>query len=967
MLASQSCKEPVGLPSDFDSFELHADFSIQLIAKEPVVVDPVDMAFGDSNKIFVLEMPGYPHSDQQSRIVQITDENADGQFDKRTVVADELRQATSFLLVDHFFLVAAPPYILKLTLDQSGTLSHIDTIFEGFSEGNLQHNINGLTYGLDNWIYGANGGNGGHIKLHGHNQSEGIRLGERDFRFKLDPPIFECTGRSSGGFEIAMNSWGHYFGTHNLYHIRHLVFPDRYFDGQYLMPRHTLAHISDHEEDGPARIFAIGEQHTRVNHPEQSGYFSGACGIEHYGGGLFSEDFDGNIFVADVVLNLIHRDIVSPDGATYQATRGRGQNEFLASEDRAFRPVNIKTGKDGALYIVDMYREVIEHPEWIPDELEAQMDLKAGSDQGRIFRIVSKHEKEIISCHLQSSNVNELLQSLTSVNQKCRSLAQSIIVQNKLYEAEQTLRGFLVSENSVTVVHALWTLEGLDKLQQDDVLFCLRHLDARVREQALRVCESFFEELVPEHEIVQLIQDQDARVRMQAMLTASVCLTMHEDLAPRIYPSIRTALISYESDPWVDMAAAAAFNLYPNLAFQQITKEASISGKVLQMVCLRLGQINHAPYLTEVFSSLPKLALSSPQLTDIIEGLSEGLRINGKALNRSDDVNLFLQRIEQRSDTLDLAIWRLRKDIGLPASTYQTSRARSAVMQIQNSEASTSARLSALATIGLGLAQQNVSLLLKLLGNQEPIELQLAAIEILGALKDPNIAQFLIEKWRELSPAVRRHARDILLYQESNQSILLDAMENGTLNVTEFNFDLERRRELLFSDDERIAARAKALFTDAGVVTRKDALTSMEGALSLDGSATRGSIVFNEHCAQCHTHKSRGKNVGPDLTECARMSKATLLHHILDPNAVAEPRYIEHIVELADNRILHGVIDAETSDGITIKILGGGVEEIARSNVKKIRSTGRSFMPEGLEADINAKDMADLIAFLQSN
>ena len=222
---------------------------------------------------------------------------------------------------------------------------------------------------LDNWIYIANGGNSG--KPYWWNDPKSaMDLRGDDIRIDIDNRRIERIGESSGGFELGIDEFGRVFETHNLEHISQLVFPSRYIQESHLPVKHSLTNISDHEENGLARIYPIGEQESRVNHPEQSGYFSGACGITYYGGGAFGPSYDHTLWVADVVLNLIHVDKLSPSGSAFQASRTMEKRDFLASTDRAFRPVNLSVGPDGSMYVVDMYREVIEHPEWIPDEIE---------------------------------------------------------------------------------------------------------------------------------------------------------------------------------------------------------------------------------------------------------------------------------------------------------------------------------------------------------------------------------------------------------------------------------------------------------------------------------------------------------------------------------------------------------------------------------------------------------------------
>jgi putative membrane-bound dehydrogenase-like protein len=318
----------------------------------------------------VLEMPGYPMEDKQSRLLVLKDNNKDGVYDSTIVFKDNLGLADSFMPYKKGVLVAAPPYLLQLH-DENGDykVEKVDTLMGGFAKENLQHNYNGLTYGIDNWIYAANGGNDGKPYWWG-DTTTAMDLRGQDLRFNLETRQMERLGESSGGFGLAMDEYGRFFETHNLTHISHLVFPDRYLKGRQILPENTLQNISDHEEDGLARIFPIGEQEDRVNHPEQSGYFSGSCGVTYYGGGAFGEKYNNTIWVADVVLNLIHVDKIKPNGASFTASRIFENKDFLASSDRAFRPVNMSVGPDGSMYIIDIHRKVIEHPEWIPDEIE---------------------------------------------------------------------------------------------------------------------------------------------------------------------------------------------------------------------------------------------------------------------------------------------------------------------------------------------------------------------------------------------------------------------------------------------------------------------------------------------------------------------------------------------------------------------------------------------------------------------
>jgi putative heme-binding domain-containing protein len=190
-------------------------------------------------------------------------------------------------------------------------------------------------------------------------------------------------------------------------------------------------------------------------------------------------------------------------------------------------------------------------------------------------------------------------------------------------------------------------------------------------------------------------------------------------------------------------------------------------------------------------------------------------------------------------------------------------------------------------------------------------------------------------------------------------------MEKNEVNLGEFNLDLERRRTLLFWSSEDIQKRAQALFTDAGVVKRTDAIAQMRPALVMEGDIPSGGKVFDVQCAQCHRYGDKGKDVGPVLTEVNRKSKESLLYDILDPNAAVDTKYLNHQLKTKDGNILTGLVSHETDTEIGIKMIGGAEKIVLKTEIEQFSSLGSSMMFEGFEANMNQQEMADLLAFLQ--
>ena len=953
-----------------EGFVLHPDFKLELVASEPLISDPVDMEFDEQGRAFVLEMPGYPLRDEQSRLVILEDENEDGIFDSRKVVAENLGLASSIVPYQNGFLVASPPDLLYLQ-DTTGDdiMDKRQAILTGFSTGNLQHNFNGLTYGIDNWYYGGNGGNNGEPHfIHLPNQKVPLRDG--DFKFQIEQQHLERIGQSMGGFELAFDNYGRMFETHNLVHTSHLVFEERYIENMPTEPAYPLTSISDHDENGLSRIYPIGEQETRVNHPEQSGYFSGACGITFYGGGAFPQGLNNTLFVADVVLNLIHLDVLEADSAIFKAARHRDKVEFLASNDRSFRPVNMTSGPSGALYVLDMHREVIEHPQWIPDELEKDLDLKAGRNQGRIYRIVPKKDWTYKKTALDKNDTKALITALEDKNQWTRLTAQRLLIENQNTDAIPFLeKKYKESKNPLARLHALRTLEGLNALTVEMIQVATTDKSSEVREHILKMIEPFItENPTIIQSVLELTKDENARVRMQAALTLSVLDdATFDNQAKNIIPALQTLLAHPETDKWTVMAIASAARRNIPEFWQVISKKEQPSWQELLAIKTLgkyIGQQRDFK-TTAILLRADNQQLLATMLNALAQGW-QGYTPSPKDRAGRDGVSKTLGLVEDETNiALLLAHGRLREAVKINSTSQFTELVENSQAKVLDTKLSLSERLKYLEIVAFAPFDKRSGLLYQLLDNRQPIELQKGALSQLWQSNDPNIGQQLLQHWDDLAPQTRQQAGNILLYKSQNHDLLLTALENNTINIGELNLDLERRRELLWSTDKTIQKRAEALFSDAGVVTRKEAMDKMKPALAISGSANKGKKIFEAQCSQCHRYGEIGKEVGPVLTEINRKSKESLLHDIIDPNAAVDTRYVNHRVEMADGNIYLGIIERETDNQITLRMMGGTETTISKNNISKLTSQGLSMMPEGQEENMSVEEMADLLAFLQ--
>lgn len=657
-------------------------------------------------------------------------------------------------------------------------------------------------------------------------------------------------------------------------------------------------------------------------------------------------------------------DKIKAKGASFEAVRQLEKRDFLASSDRAFRPVNMNVGPEGAMYLVDMYRKVIEHPEWIPDDIEKTLDLEAGKDQGRIYRISKGNARTFDVAQFKTET--GLVQALAHSNQWVRKTAHRLLMEQKLGQTSlHGLKGLLKDKNPLAKVHALHILAAQDELSAKELAATLADPEAPIRETALQLAEK---NLGNDPTLLQvtilLLNDPDQRVRMQAALslstldeTSTAYQQQHANILKGLNAAAQKRMDTWNSCAITLAAQGSAGDLFATLL------QSSPAGNSDLLAALARSAAQSTPGLQSLLQHLAAPEVNKMTRQNILQELSQGLpKLSGTAA-----LQPALKALEQSQDiSIVSTTAALRQRLNLPPSSEFLSLSRSALQKVNDTSLPDSIRVQQLALLTLLPYAQKSKVLFACLPNSQPIQLQEEALRQLANYSEPEIGQRLVQIWAELGPHIRKYAGDLLLDREIHHDALLTGLEKGQINIGEMNFDLERRRTLLWwTDNENTKRRAEKLFSDAAVVTRQAAIDKIKPALTLKGVAPKGAKVFETHCANCHRYGNKGKEVGPILTEIARKSKATLLHDILDPNAAADPKYISHRLETKDGLSHLGIVAAETDHSVTLLKMGGEKVTLAKKELKSFRSMGTSLMMEGFENAITVEEMGDLLAFLQ--
>ncbi|MEO8496079.1 MAG: PVC-type heme-binding CxxCH protein, partial [Planctomycetota bacterium] len=422
--------------------------TIELVASEPLVADPVAFDWGPDGVLWVAEMgdypngatwnkPGDPIGEPGGRIKRLVDDDGDGKYDRATVFLDKVPFPNGVKAWRGGVLVSAAPEVFYAEdTDGDGIADKRETLFQGFTEGNQQHRANGLQWGVDNWLYMANGDSGGTVKSLKTGQSIDVR--GRDLRLRPDTGELEAV---SGQTQFGRNcdDWGNWFGGNNSNPMWHYVLDDHYQKrNPHYAPTGVTHHISN--QPGASPIFPASRTLTRFNDFDKADRFTSACSPMIYRDELLGSGQRSAVsgqpeevtqaFICEPVHNLVHREVVRRDGVTFASQRAEDEqdSEFLASSDNWFRPTMVRTGPDGALWISDMYRLVIEHPEWIPAAWQEKLDLRSGHDMGRIYRVFPTAASPRPITRLDQLDTQALVAALDSPNGWQRDMVQQMLL-----------------------------------------------------------------------------------------------------------------------------------------------------------------------------------------------------------------------------------------------------------------------------------------------------------------------------------------------------------------------------------------------------------------------------------------------------------------------------------------------------------------------------------------------------------
>ena len=961
---------------------VHSGFHLESFASEPLIASPVAMDWDENGRIYVAEDTGYPLDARPTgRIVLLEDTNADGIPDRRTVFADHIVMPNSVMCWKGGVLVTAAPdvWFFKDTTG-NGKADVREKVLTGFAFTNPQHMVNGPLYGPDNWIYLNHqgpihtvvfqdpfGDRGSNIRF-ADGQGPKLKMASRSVRFRPDTHQLEfLSGWSQYG--QAFDEWGRHFTITNDSNGRHEVIAARY------VQRNPALLLSNVQQDVSTAdnnaVFPI-TRNPRFEILTDVGTLTSSCSITlPYLGGAFPASFDRVACLAESAHNMVHCDVWSDAGATYSARRLEEKAEFIASTDAWFRPVNMYIGPDGALYLIDYYRKVIEHPEWMAADTYRAGYLYNGQDRGRIYRIVPDTGLPLSlpkNIRLGRASDVELIEQLASPNIWWRRTAQRLLVERRHPDAVAPLVRFLEQTKSpLGRVHALWTLDGLGKLDSSLVAKALDDPVAGVRENAIRLAEPYLTK-APElaQKLTQMAGETDPKVRFQLLCTLGFVDS------PESVAAQKKLLADGMEDPWMQVAALSAPDSRALPYFEMaVSRFVDSETKGRRDFFHRVGAvIGMKADGKEMRRLVTTVARSSRLNSDwwggaTLDGMAEGVRANGANAKAAlkQDRDLFLQMFVRRPGSVGHAAVHLLAVLGLPNDSAAAEALERAESIAADRKADAAARADALDLLALANSDREAHLLEKLLDPAEPDSVQIAAVRALNSARGPKVGPLLLAKWNGMSAPVRAQATNTLLSGGSDRVLLLlEAVKKGDVQT----WQLDPYKPRLFMDpDPAVRQLARALFEQSSA-QREQVLKQYQAALNMSGDVKRGKDTFTRVCSRCHELDGVGVAVGPNLGTVRNHPASALLVDIIMPSKSIEQGYETYVVELTSGDIVDGIMSAQTPATITLRQEQGRETVIARQDIKTMRVSKVSMMPEGLERQISVDQMADLLTFLKA-
>lgn len=944
-------KTPPGPPVSADEaikrMIVPAGFTVEVVAAEPDIVNPVAMTFDEQGRIWVTESFEYPRLSAgpgRDRVKVLEDTDHDGKVDKVTIFAEGLNIPSGIAVGHGGVWVANSPDILFLQ-DTDGDLKadKKEVIVTGFGRTDTHELPNSLTWGPDGFLYGLNGVFNFSSVTHG-----GKKLDFTCAMFRIDPRkrTFElfCEG-TSNPWGIAFNHQGEAFiSACVIDHLWHLTETGYYHRQGGPYPPHTW------------KLESI------VKHKHQEAAY---CGIHYFDSDAYPAEYRDKLYMGNIHGGCINTDSVAPKGSTYFGT---GHPDFLTANDPWFMPVVQKTGPDGSLYVLDWY-----------DRYHCYQDANRDPEgidrlKGRLYRIRYEGTPRAGAMNFAKLSTPDLIAQLEAGNDMLRSTAVRILAERRDPTAIEPLEAFVFSSREQKFrLQALFSLISSGPLRKEFHAKLLASDQPVLRSWGVRAAGNQGEIDAPlVARVKELASDAEPTVKLQVAIAAKKIKGLDAQ------ELLLTVLSGSGDDP--QLAQIVWQNLHPLLETQSEQFVALLSTipvskspawpQMLPRAIDRILASKSAP--PTAVAAIFALVATGPQQN--LDAASACLAILSERVQSRELSGDALKSLSERIDAPIAAVLagdkksKLYTGATLLAASLGNEKALTAAGEIFRDAGQTDAhRLQAIAALtASGNPAALESAVGVITGKQASLNLRSGVLAALGKLDDPAVATKLLATFDQLDPELRPRAAELLTQRLAWSKTLLAEIGAGKISPSLLN--ASQIRKLLAFDDKQVAAEVAkhwgSVRTDRDP-DREKVITDMRKLIrSGKGDPVAGQAIFARVCGQCHKMHGSGQEVGPDITNNGRGSFEQLLSNVFDPSLVIGASYQARVVLTADGRVLTGLLVEDNDQRIVLKMQGGKLETIARDDIDAVKVSPLSLMPEKLETQLKPQEIIDLFALL---
>jgi len=956
---------------------LPAGFRLELVASEPLVAEPSGVAFDEFGRLFVTELHGYNlegqldvdelnktgELDKEVRRIQadekfkkaaeagtygtvkrLIDDDGDGRMDRAEVWADHLPPCYGLCPARGGVIVACSPDI-RFLADKDGD-GHAEinvALYTGFPTGALERGINSPKWGLDDWIYVGGGHGGGTIT--GPHLKEPVKLPNSDFRIRADGSAIEPIAGKTHTYGFAFTAGGERFTiSTRTAGIQVAPIDWRYLARNPDMPTGRI----DRDSSPDVRVYPTSKPHPwrtrraedpgfskfysdRYGSEESSpnGYFTSACSPMVYLDSALP-GLHGQLFACEPAQNLIHRAIIERDGLNLSLVRPESEqtSEFLPSSDAWFHPMSLSHGPDGAIWIVDFYREIIEDYSAIPRYLQQEYGVVNGRDRGRVWRLVHDEMPKAPPALMDKFSLEQLRKELESDLSWRRRTAQRLLVERSAKPEAPRLKTLVrESKNDSAVIAALLVLKSLDELDSETLLDGLDHASPIVQVQSLKLADQA------------VANSRELATRILAMklpgdpaVLLQYTLSLGELDGPQVVTKLAEVARNHGDWPFLQTALASSLHHRAGAMLAELIQSDEKIGHARSLLPVLGSGIASRRDAEEVSRAIEAIAtckdpaLAVESLHGLVEGFSTPVKFEISEAAR-DGMKRLLASRDHRTRTLSR---QLVARLSLESPDERAARLAHAENESRDV--------------------------------QLPLDERLRGINELAAEDDPAVAKTLATLYAESTPAVQEVILRSLFAKKNWLPVIVEGLEKQQIPPSALS--AVHRSQLEEMKDKVARERALALLTKNSS-GREDVYKRCLDAMKNPRDLARGEFIFREKCGNCHQVRGIGSVVGPDLASEFQRAEETIIRDVVYPSEKIAAGYSTCVISTEDGRVHNGLLVAESAASLTLRQPGGKEQTVLRKEIEEIKTLPLSLMPEDLVNAIEPADLANVIAWLR--